>query len=147
MSHPFRITLPRILLAALVAVIAAGAAAERPASEAAPPERAAATAEEAEPRPPEAGLRARIDPETGRLLARDVEAADGRLVGSGAEIDHWLNTYSGDLLEVPLPDGGYMVDLEGRFQSSVVVRIDPESGETTAVDCHLGPPDGDDDER
>lgn len=146
MSRSPRITPPRILLLAF-AVVAVAAAAEKPAPREEPAERPPASGEAAPAPAPAAGLRGRIDPESGRLLARDEEPVDGRIAGSGAGIDHWLNTYSGDLLEVPLPDGGYMVDLQGRFQSAVVVTIDAESGATTDVDCVAAPPREAEDER
>ena len=45
-----------------------------------------------------------------------------------------LNTYSGDLLEEALPDGGFKVDLRGRFRSAGVATIDPVTDEVE-IDC------------
>ncbi len=129
MSRPSRSPRIRALLLALSLTLAAGAPAEKPMDE----EPVAGMGPAVAPAGA-AGIRAFLDLETGRLLARppggDAGApGDGRL---GAH--HPLNTYAGDLLEEPLPDGGYMVDLQGRFQSAVVATIDPVSGES-AIDC------------
>ncbi|MFQ5351243.1 MAG: hypothetical protein ACE5EG_12450 [Thermoanaerobaculia bacterium] len=85
--------------------------------------------------PGQAGLRVHLDPETGQLMGRpsaeELEReVGGRLPGPA----DWLNTYGGDLLQEALPQGGYKVDLRGRFQSSVVATIDPDTDEVE-LDC------------
>ena len=81
------------------------------------------------------GVRVHLDPDTGRLL-RDPAGAEGapRQVVPGGR----FSTYGGDLLEEPLADGGFKVDLRGRFQSAVVATIDPETGEAE-IDCVTKP--------
>lgn len=85
--------------------------------------------------PGQAGIKAYLDPETGKLLAgppaEEAEADPARLAPTAEE---WINTYGKDLVQQPLEQGGYMVNLEGRFRSAVTVTIDPDTGEV-ASDC------------
>lgn len=94
------------------------------------------------PVPLAGGLRVYLDPETGEVRSRPADQ-DPELQ---REESRWgeresRNTYGGDLLQEPLDGGGFMVDLRGRFQSSVVATIDPETGAVT-VDCVRAPAAG-----
>ena len=64
-----------------------------------------------------AAMRAYVDPRTGRLTA---EPPTGRTVppASGA-----LSRSSVGLAEMPAPGGGYMIHLQGRFQSPLVATV------------------------
>ena len=93
--------------------------------------------------PGEVGVRVRIDPLTGEILRRpddpgveDQAAEDGTTPVTGPR--GWLNTYGDDLVQEPLPGGGFKVDLRGRFQSAVVATIDPDTG-AVEVDCVVTP--------
>ena len=130
--------------AALVAALALTAAAVLAAGKPAPEPAAAETRSQTDAGSPPAGredlpgasgLRVLLDPETGRMRSRplDPEAADA----SRAARDR-LNTYGADLIQERLPEGGFKVDLRGRFQSSVVATIDPRTLEVT-VDCVRAP--------
>lgn len=84
-----------------------------------------------------AGLEAHIDPTTRELTAGPAEVA------GMAEQDPWLrnalSTSSDGLVEEPSPGGGWMIDLQGRFQSVVFATVDAsgnvavQHGMTTAA--------------
>jgi hypothetical protein len=78
-----------------------------------------------------AGIRVHLDPETGRVIER---ASDPRAELPPRGLGDRLNTYGGDLLQEALPDGGFKVDLRGRFRSAVVATIDPVTDEVE-IDC------------
>ncbi len=104
---------------------------------AADPPEGAPSAEEvvAEPAAGESGVRAFLDPRTGELVGRPSrEALDAELPGGVQDVDHWLNTYAKDLVQEPLPGGGWQVDLKGRFRTALVATIDPETGEVS-MEC------------
>ena len=130
------------LVAALLLTAAAVLAAGIPAPE--PEQGASATTSQPDPGGPPAGregvpgasgLRVLLDPETGRMRSRpvDPEAAE-----ASRGVRDRLNTYGDDLIQEALPQGGFKVDLRGRFQSSVVAAIDPQTQEVT-VDCVRSP--------
>ena len=81
--------------------------------------------------PGSAAMRAYIDPETGVLTqshAAGTESAD-------TELDNSLNRSTAGLVEVTHPDGHVSVDLQGRFQSASVARINADGEvETTCVE-------------
>lgn len=76
------------------------------------------------PAPSPAGAVIGIDPETGRL---GMPTAAQMLELSAAERTGLLRTSDG-LTEVVLPDGSVMVDLQGRFMTYAVVRLDALGG-------------------
>jgi hypothetical protein len=76
------------------------------------------------PAPSPAGAVIGIDPETGRL---GMPTAAQMLELSAAERTGLLRTSDG-LTEVVLPDGSVMVDLQGRFMTYSVVRLDGRGG-------------------
>lgn len=78
----------------------------------------------------EAGMRVALDPETGAL----VQVAGEREERRERDRTGALSTYGRDLVQEPLPQGGFKVDLQGRFQSAVVASIDPVTDEVT-IDC------------
>lgn len=85
----------------------------------------------AELAPGAAGIRVYLDPETGRVIDRPDEPG---AVPQPRGLADRLNTYGGDLVQEPLPDGGFKVDLRGRFRSAVVATIDPVTDEVV-IDC------------
>lgn len=67
----------------------------------------------------ESAMRVYVDPVTGELVSQPV-TAEQRQAASAAD-----ETFSQDgtgLREVQMPDGSYMVDLQGRFQQATVVE-------------------------
>lgn len=73
-----------------------------------------------QPAPVPAGAVIAIDPETGRL---GMPTAAQMLELSAAERTGLLRTADG-LVPVRLPDGSIMVDLQGRFQTFTILRLD-----------------------
>lgn len=68
---------------------------------------------------PDAGMRAYVDPRTGRLLS---EPPAGRQVPPSDP----ASTSTEGLVETPLPHGGVMLDVRGRFQSPLVATVDAD---------------------
>lgn len=62
-----------------------------------------------------------LDPDTGRLL-REPPPGVPAITLSPEEIN-MLSTSDKGLVETPLPDGGYMVDLQGRFRHMAVATV------------------------
>jgi hypothetical protein len=81
------------------------------------PTKSTATSEVASA-PGEAGMRIYLDPETGTF---GPPPAGAEPVGG----INPLNDSDAGLVQVRLPDGSYMVDLEGRFQEYYVVQMTP----------------------
>ena len=79
---------------------------------------------------PQASSRAYVNPNTGRL---EPSAQPGEGTDPLAVAPERLSRFQEDLVEEPLEEGGYKVDLRGRFRSETVARID-ENGELT-IDC------------
>jgi hypothetical protein len=81
------------------------------------------------------GYRAVIDPATGRLAETDASKSTTALP---ADLVNALRTDSEGLVErkSPVEGGGFYVNLEGRFQSSMVAGID-ENGRLT-TECLSG---------
>jgi len=69
--------------------------------------------------PAEAGMRIYMDPETGTIGPRPA----GMAVADGINP---LNDTDAGLVQVRLPDGSYMIDLQGRFEEYYVVQMTPE---------------------
>ena len=113
---------------AAVALLADGRETEKPVKERPAPRAEVASGTLEDTAPGAGGMRVYLDPETGAVLDRPTDPLTERL------LDERLSTYGGDLLEEPLPGGGYRVDLRGRFQSAVVATIDPETDEVE-IDC------------
>jgi hypothetical protein len=65
-----------------------------------------------------------VDLATGMLV--EPSAADMATFALAPEIQNALNMSSDGLREVSLPKGGYMVKLQGRFQSTLVATIGPD---------------------
>ncbi|MDH3197723.1 MAG: hypothetical protein OEO21_05730 [Candidatus Krumholzibacteria bacterium] len=91
-----------------------------------------------EPRGPAAsGMVVHIDPATGEF----VEPRDGTVpVALDKEMLDALSTSAEGLVETPspVPGGGVMVDLRGRFHSTHVAVVDGEGG--LSATCHSGEP-------
>jgi len=112
-----------LLALAAVSLALPALAGDDPAA-AAPPEQAVAQAPaEAAPAVGVAGMVAFIDPETGRLSSTPTEAQRAELRAMLA--DRMNDSYEG-LVEVAMPDGSYMIDLQGRFQDLAVVLVAPD---------------------
>ena len=72
-----------------------------------------------------AGLMAFVDPATGKLV--EPSAADlAAFFARNPELRKALSTSTEGLTEVPLPGGGYKVDLQGRFRSTIVATVGPD---------------------
>jgi hypothetical protein len=125
MNRPRRsLHAPHLVTALVVAALALSlcAPAEAGRTKRRPRPRAAATA--VVPAPAAPGMVVGIDPETGRL---GMPTAAQMLELSAAERTGLLRTSDG-LTEVVLPDGSVMVDLQGRFMTYAVVRLDALGG-------------------
>ena len=62
-----------------------------------------------------------LDPRTGRLLSEPPPGAP--VMALSPEELNMLSTSDAGLVEQALPDGGYMVDLQGRFQHAAVATV------------------------
>jgi len=69
-----------------------------------------------------AGLVVYIDPVTGAILGQPAPGATP--LPLSPEVSEALSTSSAGLVSVPLPGGGFMIDLQGRFQSPMMATID-----------------------
>jgi len=87
-----------------------------------------------------AGLMAFRDPDTGEILPHPDPLSKQELQADALrEMAEWLSTSSKGLekVESPVPGGGVMVDLRGRFQSAAVVtNVDG----VTSIDCKASLP-------
>ncbi len=88
------------------------------------------TVQSAAPAAGQAGMRAYFDPKTGKL---GFPPADQAAPPSAAEQSAHSTSAQG-LVVVPAPGGGQMVDLQGRFQSSMTATLKPDG--TVKTDCH-----------
>ena len=77
-----------------------------------------------------AGMRAYFDPKTGKIGPPPPDQAP---LPSAAEQNAY-STSSVGLVVVPAPGGGEMIDLQGRFQTSITATIKPDG--TVQTDCH-----------
>jgi hypothetical protein len=73
-------------------------------------------------------LNAYIDAETGELTS--TPSAEQLELQFSPELENALNRSSVGLVEVVLPDGGVMVDLQGRFRSAVFATLSTEGALT-----------------
>jgi hypothetical protein len=130
----FRVT--GLLCVATVLTLAMPALADDAAPAAEPRQGAATQVEVAEPAPPvaAAGLVAYIDPVTGGHTSNPT---DEQRAAMAAALANTLSRSQEGLVEVVLPDGSVMVDLQGRFQNAVVVRRGPDG--TLTYGCVTSP--------
>jgi len=70
-----------------------------------------------------AGLIIYIDPETGRPTSTPTEAQRAAMQSALTEL---LNYSDEGLVEVVMPDGSVVMDLQGRFQSTLIVQVAPD---------------------
>jgi hypothetical protein len=113
-----------MLLALAAASLAVPALAGDDPATAAPPEQPVAqAAAEAAPPVAAAGLVAYIDPATGGLTATPTEEQRAAMRAALAAL---VNDSGEGLVEVMLPDGSVVMDLQGRFQEAVEVQVAPE---------------------
>ena len=91
----------------------------------------------------EGGMRVYIDPHTGQLTKPPADAAPAEAVRTGADA---LSTSDVGLVEKPspMPGGGTMIDLQGRFHTPLAVTVRPDG---TLVIQHLHAPAGSGAER
>jgi hypothetical protein len=87
------------------------------------------TAQFARPSAGQSGMRAYFDPQTGKIGAPPPEEA----APAAAEQSSY-STSSEGLVVVPAPGGGEMIDLQGRFQTSITATLKPDG--TVETDCH-----------
>jgi hypothetical protein len=83
-----------------------------------------------------AGLVAFIDPATGGLTATPTEEQRAAMRTALAAL---VNDSGEGLVEVRLPDGSVVMDLQGRFQEAVVVQVAPDG--TRHMQCLGSVPD------
>jgi hypothetical protein len=88
------------------------------------------TVQSAGPPAGQSGMRAYVDPQTGKVGAPPPDQAAP--LPSAAEQDA-SSTSSEGLVVVPAPGGGEMVDLQGRFQTSITATLKPDG--TVQTDC------------
>ncbi len=124
-----------LLAVAAVSLALPALAGDDPAA-AAPPEQAAAqTPAEAAP-VAAAGLVAFIDPATGGLTTNPTEEQRAAMRTALAAL---VNDSGEGLVEVRLPDGSVVMDLQGRFQEAVVLQVAPDG--TRHMQCIGSLPD------
>jgi hypothetical protein len=108
MKNSFAFTLVSILI--FLPAIVTGQSPDTPAPEDATPDVITGSAQ-----------RVYLDPDTGRLLRQPPPGAPVMTL-SPTELN-MLSTSDAGLVEVPLPDGGYMLDLQGRFRHMAVATV------------------------
>jgi hypothetical protein len=124
-KHPAAWAAPSsILITCAVASLAFAKPAAHPGHRAPRPQAAAAATQPLPFAPGSAGMIVTIDPETGRLAA-PTPAVLAQLLGTR---DLTLNHSTEGLVERRMPDGSYMLDLQGRFREYYLVRIDADGG-------------------
>ncbi|HOC44827.1 MAG TPA: hypothetical protein PKJ99_17575 [Thermoanaerobaculales bacterium] len=79
--------------------------------------------EQAVTQAPAAGLVVYIDPETGKVTSTPTDAQRAAMQSALAEL---LNYSDEGLVEVVMPDGSVVMDLQGRFQSTLIVQVAPD---------------------
>jgi hypothetical protein len=84
-----------------------------------------------------AGLVAYIDPSTGGLTTTPTEEQRAAMRSALAAL---VNDSDEGLVEVTLPDGSVMLDLQGRFQEALAVLVAPDG--TRHYECVSSVPDG-----
>jgi len=77
------------------------------------------------------GMRAYFDPQTGKIGPPPPDQAVPPR--SGAEQNAYSTAAEG-LVVLPAPEGGQMIDLQGRFQTSITATLKPDG--TVQTDCH-----------
>jgi hypothetical protein len=82
-------------------------------------------------------VRVYVDPETGQLVSRAVEA---RALALGARERQMLSRSSKGLKPQKLANGGVALNLQGRFQSMVMVATDAR-GEVRQLVCLIDEPE------
>ena len=78
-----------------------------------------------------AGMRAYFDPKTGKI---GPPPADQAAPLPSAAQQNAYSTSADGLVVVPAPGGGQMIDLQGRFQTSITATLKPDG--TVQTDCH-----------
>jgi len=113
---------PALLAMAVVSLAAPALAGDEPAA-AAQQEQIAAQATATAAPVAAAGLVAYIDPSTGGLTMTPTEEQRAAMRSALAAL---VNDSDQGLVEVTLPDGTVMMDLQGRFQEALVVLVAPD---------------------
>ena len=78
--------------------------------------------------PPSASMRVHIDPQTGAIVPAPVGPP------AAAQMAPPASHSAAGLVEAPAPGGGVMLDLQGRFLSSVTATAAPDGA--PHADCH-----------
>jgi hypothetical protein len=126
---------PALLALAVVSLALPALAGDEPAA-AAQEEQAVAPATATAAPVAAAGLVAYIDPATGGLTATPTEEQRAAMRNALAAL---VNDSGEGLVEVRLPDGSVVMDLQGRFQEAVVVQVAPDG--TRHMQCIGSVPD------
>jgi hypothetical protein len=92
----------------------------------------AGAGEVARPTPSGPGMRAYVDPATGRLLAEPPRGVAAPVAAAEA------SRSSQGLVEEPVPGGGVKVDLKGRFKSPLVATVRPDGSLSVRHDTSDG---------
>lgn len=74
--------------------------------------------------------RAYVDPQTGRLVPAPVGGGEDL---AEALLPERLSRFQDDLVAEPLPEGGFGVDLRGRFRTDTVAHLDADG--RLRIDC------------
>ena len=125
------------LLLALAVLAMAAAAQDSPRAPATEYDAGAAPAAQAAAPTPASNLVVTVDPGTGRLRPASAGEIEDLL---DEDLQKALSTSVEDLVAVesPLPGGGVMIDLQGRFQSVQVATIDADGKLQVEVHCLAG---------
>ena len=120
-----------VLMLAILLMLTVGACAgraDREVSEDTPE----TTVDEAGTETPEAtsASRAYVDPQTGRLVPAPVAGEEDL---PEALLPERLSRFQDDLVAEPLPEGGFGVDLRGRFRTDTVAHLDADG--RLRIDC------------
>lgn len=126
---------PALLALAVVSLAAPALAGDGPAAAAQEEQTAAQSTATAAP-VAAAGLVAYIDPVTGGLTATPTEEQRAAMRTALAAL---VNDSDEGLVEVTLPDGSVMLDLQGRFQEALAVLVAPDG--TRHYECVSSVPD------
>ncbi len=93
-------------------------------------------ATKAAPSAGQSGMTVYIDPQTGAI--RSEPAPNTQPLTLSPQEQNALSSSQEGLVQVPVPGGGYKIDLQGRFQSPLIGTIDPKGNVKMQ---HLGEPD------
>lgn len=92
------------------------------------------TAQPAEQPAGQAGMRAYFDPKTGKMGGPPAPDQAAPAAAAAAAEQGAYSTSGQGLSLVPAPGGGQMIDLQGRFQTTITATLKPDG--TVQTECH-----------